>query len=274
MHFDCTQCKPQSCKTDCGKQKGFAPILILVGILVIVGIAGGAYYFGKSAAPKPQNPVVSQISQPTSVTSSIPANSPVPTSVGEAANWKTYKSDNYGYSFRYPSSFWITSVTTSRQISSDASGATISDSPLAPENTIALFSITDRGKKQGESIASLIDGYMQDRKEFQVTTSKNITVNKHQAIYLDTLVANKPYYLIFIETDKSNVVILNISNNSDSNDPLKPTIDQIISTFKFLDQKKASCGSCPRLSPIYCEGTEIPRGKDECGCQLPPDCKR
>lgn len=49
-------------------QKGFAPIIILVGIVVLAGVAGGAYYFGKSQAPKPQlpNPVVtSQASQVT-----------------------------------------------------------------------------------------------------------------------------------------------------------------------------------------------------------------
>jgi len=29
------------------KQKGVTPVLILVGILVIIAVAGGAYYFGK-----------------------------------------------------------------------------------------------------------------------------------------------------------------------------------------------------------------------------------
>lgn len=48
-------------------QKGFAPILIALGILLIVGIAGGAYYFGtlKNTKPQSQNSVVvSQTPQP------------------------------------------------------------------------------------------------------------------------------------------------------------------------------------------------------------------
>lgn len=64
------------------KQKGFAPILVLVGIVIIIGIAAGAYYFGKSQPPKTQTQnqvVVSQTPQPTIVPSSIPVTSPAPT---------------------------------------------------------------------------------------------------------------------------------------------------------------------------------------------------
>lgn len=41
-------------------QKGFAPILILVGVLIIAGLVGGAYYFSKTQSVKPttQNSVV------------------------------------------------------------------------------------------------------------------------------------------------------------------------------------------------------------------------
>lgn len=50
------------------RQKGFAPILIVVGILVIIVISGGAYYFGKFQALKSplQNPTItSQTPKPT-----------------------------------------------------------------------------------------------------------------------------------------------------------------------------------------------------------------
>lgn len=55
-------------------QKGFAPIFILIGIVVLVGILGGAYYIGTQTTAKPfQNPVVSQTpeSSPTSSSSSL-----------------------------------------------------------------------------------------------------------------------------------------------------------------------------------------------------------
>ncbi|MBI4035555.1 hypothetical protein HY383_01275 [Candidatus Daviesbacteria bacterium] len=72
-------------------QKGFASVLVLIGILVLTAVAGGAYYLGKSQVtkPQPQNPVVV---------------SPTP---DETANWKTYTSQ-YGYSFKYPESWGAT----------------------------------------------------------------------------------------------------------------------------------------------------------------------
>ena len=89
-------------------QKGFAPIFILVGILVIGGIAGGAYYFGKTQTPKPQVPQI------TSVPSSAPDTSPVPNGTGEnvnadasrSANWKIYTGSKF--LIQYPSNLVIT----------------------------------------------------------------------------------------------------------------------------------------------------------------------
>lgn len=46
------------------RQAGFAPVLVLIGIMVIMAIAGGAYYFGKSQTPKPQSQNLMASSQP------------------------------------------------------------------------------------------------------------------------------------------------------------------------------------------------------------------
>lgn len=71
-------------------QKGFAPILILVGILVALALAGGVYFFGKSQVAKLQNPVV---------VSQTPQATPTPSSTSdETASWKTYTNTKYGYS--------------------------------------------------------------------------------------------------------------------------------------------------------------------------------
>lgn len=79
-------------------QKGFAPILILVEILVIMAVAGGVYYFAKFQSVKPQNSLVSQTSQPTI--------NPQPTQTSnETVSWKTYTNTKYGFTFRYPP-FW------------------------------------------------------------------------------------------------------------------------------------------------------------------------
>lgn len=85
-------------------QKGFSPLIIILGIILVIGIASGAYYFGKTQVPKPQsqNPVItSQIPQ----TTPTPSPSPAPSGAGETANWKTY-TNNY-FTFKYPTDWSI-----------------------------------------------------------------------------------------------------------------------------------------------------------------------
>lgn len=75
-------------------QKGFAPILIALGVILILGVVSGAYYFGKSQSVKPtiQNSVVtSQTPQPTP--------SPTPDAI---ANWRTYTNTQYKFTLSYP----------------------------------------------------------------------------------------------------------------------------------------------------------------------------
>ncbi len=77
-------------------QKGFAPVLVILGLVVILGIAGGAYYLGTiKNKSQPQNPTV---------TSQTPS-SPIP---NETTNWKTYTNIKSGFSFKYPSGFTLT----------------------------------------------------------------------------------------------------------------------------------------------------------------------
>lgn len=41
-------------------ERGFAPVIILVGVLLLAGVAGGGYYFARisPSKPQPQNPVI------------------------------------------------------------------------------------------------------------------------------------------------------------------------------------------------------------------------
>ena len=91
-------------------QKGFIPVLILIGILVLVGIAGGAYYLGSSGKPQQTVSHPQPTPQPTSVSQPSPTDaSPAPNGAGETTNWKTYKEDNYKFLVRYPETWIITS---------------------------------------------------------------------------------------------------------------------------------------------------------------------
>lgn len=72
-------------------QKGQSLILVLIGILVMVAVAGGAYYLGRQTTPKPSPvPVISQTPQPS------------PSPVDETINWKTYTNQKFGFNFNYP----------------------------------------------------------------------------------------------------------------------------------------------------------------------------
>lgn len=100
------------------KQKGFAPILILVGIVVLAMAAGGAFYLGRQTSPKP-SPVA------TSTTSPSPKDTgPVPNGIGETvnpdpdkigidsigANWKTLASNRCNISIGYPQTWYVNEI--------------------------------------------------------------------------------------------------------------------------------------------------------------------
>ncbi len=73
-------------------QKGFTPILLLLGIILAIVIAGGAYYLVKPQPPKSQvqNPVI---------VSQVPQSISTP---DEIVSWKTYTNIKYGYLLKYP----------------------------------------------------------------------------------------------------------------------------------------------------------------------------
>lgn len=73
-------------------QKGFAPILLLVGILILATIAGGAYYFSTKNFSKSTLQPTIQTSQP---------QNPSPTT-NPTAYWKTYTDAKNGYEIKYP----------------------------------------------------------------------------------------------------------------------------------------------------------------------------
>ncbi len=90
------------------RQRGFAPIIILVGILVIAVVAGGAYYFGTRNSvitqPQSQNPLVTSTPQTTVIPQTIP--SPTTSSSNlDTANWKTYTNSKYGILINYPAAY-------------------------------------------------------------------------------------------------------------------------------------------------------------------------
>lgn len=125
MHFDNTQYK----------QKGFAPILFLVGILVLVAVAGGAYYFGKLPIKPINNPKActqeAKLCPDGSFVERVGPNcefAPCPSATPKltdettntdsiGSNWKTFSS-KFGYTFKYPDNITVTIMSTSSDLPS------------------------------------------------------------------------------------------------------------------------------------------------------------
>lgn len=88
-------------------QKGIGQIYILVGILIALIIAGGAYYLGRSNISKPKACTLeAKICPDGSSVGRVGPNcefAPCPSpSADETANWKTYTNAQYKFSFKYP----------------------------------------------------------------------------------------------------------------------------------------------------------------------------
>lgn len=97
-------------------QKGFSPVFILLGIILISSIAGGSYYFGKSQAykPRPQNPVITpqtyKAPQSPVTPQTTPNSSPIPSPTPDGTiNWLKLSNNSCNLSLLYPPT-WIVKI--------------------------------------------------------------------------------------------------------------------------------------------------------------------
>ena len=84
-------------------QKGFANIILIVVIVILLG-AVGYFAFVKKSEPVAQQPT------PTPTQTNIPTPTPAP---NKTANWKTYNNTQYGFQFKYPPNLDIKTITVS-----------------------------------------------------------------------------------------------------------------------------------------------------------------
>lgn len=83
-------------------QKGFANIILVVVIVILVG-AVGYFAFVKKSEPIAQQPTPT----PTQTTTSTKTSAPTPSPKDETASWKAYSDNAIGLSFKYPSAWTI-----------------------------------------------------------------------------------------------------------------------------------------------------------------------
>lgn len=207
-------------------QKGFAPIIFIIAVLVVsAGIVGGAYYY-KITLEKPK------VSEQKPVTPRI---TPVPSRADETANWKTYTNLEYSFTFRYPNNF--------------KPGAT---SGLRP-----IFFLYDPNKRPvGQSDFGM---YVFTKDQWSMlplddllpclslethkhTLYPHIKIKEPVDLYRDVSckgMGGKTVYVnSFIIFKHNDNLFMTVVKSPTSFDDISQDINQILSTFKFLDQKQ------------------------------------
>ncbi len=230
-------------------QKGFAPILVVLVSLFVVGIAG-VYYFGTLKHTNSQSQtqlVVSQTPKP-STTPSLP---PIDTS-----NLKTYTNTKRGFTFEYPANLFIIPgqvdefvvLSTKEKMNwSTSEGEKMQISILTNPNNL---SIQDYYKSLPK---------VPNTHPFTITF-KSTSINGYEAAIststgcggvADDCINNKPAYEKYI---KGNGYIIRFNTESWED----PWVNKLLSTFKFLDQNQISGTVTGRL----CYPSEfLPSGK-------------
>lgn len=144
------------------------------------------------------------------------------TSVDETANWKTYINKKYGYEFKYP-----TNIGT---IQEDGTTTRLIHNMLS-----YVFEVVYVPTK--ESLDTWLSA-ARKKGQFQETdwTVANASLVGKPALYLQShYTMQVPGDMYAIKTDNAIYTFFVIKE-----DPTKATVDQILSTFKFLDQNAAT----------------------------------
>ena len=218
------------------KQKGFAPILILLIVLVLGGIVGGMVYFrGKT------NQSSSVYRQPTS---SQPQVSIVPTTSqsDQIVNWKTYSSQTF--SFKYPMEYKLYEnqiVSVDGEIVPQQGTIEIVSPLIKSLNTNFTFSITSDQNKISKSLSTLVD-YISTCSSTSSANGKPYVLGGIQAMIFEDTTCG-PVGGTYIYAVNGNLFyIIQVSSHAQYND-IHSYVNQILSTFRFTDQIKENSTS-------------------------------
>lgn len=243
-------------------QRGFAPILILVGILIIMAVAGGAYYVGagKNVVLPPALKACTQEAKQCSDGSYVVrsglncefSSCPAPTGVeasgapngdAEAADWKTYTDQSY--SFKYPQDATVKIITGNSFITGQEVTNELMITPPEEASNHYIFNITVEDNTQNLNTREVIDNYISSLK-----SNNNIPggtegminrINKSIKPYtngnINGLIGTYGWETEFTElVESKNNKIYSFSihdGNGYTNDYVSKLFDQILSTFKF-----------------------------------------
>lgn len=213
-------------------QKGFAPILIVLGIVATLGIAGGAYYLGTNKAPsQPQQVNTSQTPQPSQI--------PSPTS-DETANWKTYTNTKYGYEIQYPQDKFI-DCSHGDYFALDFNYNALNETSCADGEGFRDISITAVDKSYGTTATTKFPECWSTKQE-QVnvgsvvgTKYTNTRSNKDSCNTTQIAYARQNHILVDLNGVTLRIFLSEFGAYGNDQVKIVQIAEQVLSTFKFLD---------------------------------------
>lgn len=246
-------------------QKGFATILLLIGILIIISVIGGIYYFSKTQSSKICPTIVSsyknlQTGECDTFTgcekipngwvltyscfpTSKPTNILQPTQVSnETANWKTYT--NKRISFKYPEDWmegppYISTSQTIVQFQYQLTTVLTLSQVSTNEKTRKPYTSLDEyvgSSRAGISKDIVIDGYPAKR---MITSTIPPELSGHTIPYEE---------VVLFTPDKSAIISLHYEKDYYNKSSADKVLDQILTTFKFLDQNQDKINNLLQIS--------------------------
>jgi hypothetical protein len=222
-------------------QRGFAAILFLIGLAIVLLLGGGLYYVVQPSLLKVSNSIQSS---PPSKTSSL---------TDETFEWETYRDTQYRYSFKYPKNWTYKSSGNNTQYQSNLpdflnkSYDTFFDvkNNLDIKGLPLLLNVSIYNNTQNWTL----ERWVNQLEEFSggaYISQENIQVAGNNAIRAKVNPAFEVIYGSYISTDKKTNILYSIglggngeggANYSDA-DPFviqeRANFKKFLSTFKFL----------------------------------------
>lgn len=243
-------------------QKGQTPVLILVGIIVMMAVAGGAYYLGGKStqivksyeeclnAPGSKDLTMypgvcitsdgKRFIQPN--TKPITSQPSSTSTIDETANWKIYKENTYNFVVQYPSG-WIIKPFDYKKFpvaSPDQPQAVVSFVNKAYEGIeFGTPGLIDVGITYIKPKVSFAEFLTQEESVSDKSPNKPVSISD-ELVNIDGIQSHKVTYkyndftntMVYIPKDKSVYIIRSQVLNKDSS-LNTDFFDQILSTFKF-----------------------------------------
>lgn len=220
------------------KQRGFVPILILLGVLVVAGLAGGAFYFGRQTVSDLK--IITSQTQTPSPTLPLQPPTPTPTP-DETAVWKTYEGQypTLGkYSIKYPSNFAICFKDPQsggvEMVSNSDCSLPNRHSPLQGQFVLNIFPNALDPSLDQLSLKQLVNTSIEPDCNLSADDANHSTLDGKEA-YLFTKPNVCPGYDLALYSRNNRLLyVLEVSLGAGlSSADVQPEIDAILSTFKF-----------------------------------------